>query len=92
MDFGEEVWAIVAKWNSFQKDTIGKQLVRAADSIAANLREGFGHYHFRENINHVSYYSRGSQKHSAEASYQKINTTNSPWISSPSAPNPNDHK
>ena len=59
MDFGEEVWAIVAKWNYFQKDTIGKQLVRAADSIAANLSEGFGRYHFRESIN-FSYYSRGS--------------------------------
>ncbi len=59
MDFGEEVWAIVVKWNYFQKDTIGRQLVRAADSIAANLSEGFGRYHFKENIN-FAYYSRGS--------------------------------
>ncbi|MGB4291487.1 MAG: four helix bundle protein, partial [Bacteroidales bacterium] len=33
--------------------------VRAADSIAANLSEGFGRYHYRENIN-FGYYSRGS--------------------------------
>ena len=59
MELGEEVWSVVAKWNYFQKDTIGKQLVRAADSIAANLSEGFGRYHFRENIN-FAYYSRGS--------------------------------
>ncbi len=56
---GEDVWSIVVKWNYFQKDTIGKQLVRSADSIAANLSEGFGRYHFKENIN-FSYYSRGS--------------------------------
>ena len=59
MELGEEVWSVVEKWNYFQKDTIGKQLVRAADSIAANLSEGFGRYHFKENIN-FSYYSRGS--------------------------------
>jgi four helix bundle protein len=38
---------------------VGKQLVRAADSIAANLSEGFGRYHYKENVN-FSYYSRGS--------------------------------
>jgi len=59
MELGEEVWSVVEKWNYFQKDTIGKQVVRAADSIAANLSEGFGRYHFRENIN-FAYYSRGS--------------------------------
>jgi four helix bundle protein len=59
MDMGEEVWVIVEKWNYFQKDTIGKQLVRAADSVAANLSEGYGRYHYKENKN-FSYYSRGS--------------------------------
>jgi four helix bundle protein len=59
MELGEKVWGIVDKWNFFQKDTIGKQFVRAADSIAANLSEGFGRYHFKEAKN-FSYYSRGS--------------------------------
>ena len=59
MDFGEEVWRIVIKWDYFSKDTFGKQLVRAADSIASNLSEGFGRYHFREARN-FCYYSRGS--------------------------------
>ena len=59
MELGEEVWGIVIKWDYFSKDTIGKQLVSAADSIAANLSEGFGRYHFREAKN-FSYYSRGS--------------------------------
>jgi four helix bundle protein len=59
MSVGEKVWEIVSKWNYFEKDTIGKQLVRAVDSIAANLSEGFGRYHFKEKKN-FSYYSRGS--------------------------------
>lgn len=59
MELGEKVWKIVVVWDYFLKDTIGKQLVRAADSVAANLSEGFGRYHFKEAKN-FSYYSRGS--------------------------------
>jgi four helix bundle protein len=59
MEIGERIWAIVIQWDYFTKDTIGKQLVRAVDSIAANLSEGFGRYHYKENTN-FSYYSRGS--------------------------------
>ncbi|HNW70794.1 MAG TPA: four helix bundle protein [Bacteroidales bacterium] len=59
MEMGEKVWEIVIKWDIFSKDTIGKQLVRSADSIAANLSEGFGRYHYNES-KHFYYYSRGS--------------------------------
>ena len=59
MEIGEDVWNIVGGWDYFAKDTVGKQLVRAIDSVAANLSEGFGRYHFREKM-HFSYYSRGS--------------------------------
>jgi len=59
MEIGEKVWDIVVKWDFFAKDTIGKQLVRAVDSVAANLSEGFGRYHYKE-ARHFSYYSRGS--------------------------------
>ena len=59
MDIGEKIWIIVNKWDFFAKDTIGKQLIRAVDSVAANLSEGFGRYHFNE-AKHFSYYSRGS--------------------------------
>ncbi|MBK8883174.1 MAG: four helix bundle protein [Bacteroidales bacterium] len=59
MEIAEKIWTIVIKWDYFTKDTIGKQLVKAADSIAANLSEGFGRFHFKENTN-FSYYSRGS--------------------------------
>ena len=59
MDLGEKVWSIVIGWDYFLKDTVGKQLVKAVDSVAANLSEGFGRYHYKDAKN-FSYYSRGS--------------------------------
>jgi four helix bundle protein len=59
MDIGEKTWGIVNEWDYFSKDTIGKQLVKAVDSIAANLSEGYGRYFFKEN-RQFCYYSRGS--------------------------------
>ncbi len=59
MEIGEKVWEIVHKWDYFTRDTIGKQLVRSVDSVAANLSEGFGRFHYKETKN-FSYYSRGS--------------------------------
>jgi four helix bundle protein len=55
----DDIWTLVNKWDYFAKDTIGKQLVRAADSISANIAEGYGRYHYKENRN-FCYYSRGS--------------------------------
>ena len=48
MELGEEIWQIVSKQGIFEKDPVGKQLVRFADSIAANFSEGFERYHFKE--------------------------------------------
>jgi four helix bundle protein len=59
MDLAEKVWNYVIKWDYFAKDTIGKQLVRAADSVSANLSEGFGRYFYKE-TKQFGYYSRGS--------------------------------
>ncbi|HMQ08980.1 MAG TPA: four helix bundle protein [Saprospiraceae bacterium] len=59
METGEEIWEKVIKWDYFSKDTIGKQFVRAIDSVATNLSEGLGRYHYKEAKN-FSYYSRGS--------------------------------
>jgi four helix bundle protein len=57
--FANEIWTIVLQWDYFAKDTIGKQIVRSADSIGANIAEGFGRYHYKENKN-FCYFSRGS--------------------------------
>jgi four helix bundle protein len=59
MDIGERTWDIVAAWDFFAKDTVGKQLVKAADSVASNLSEGYGRFHYRES-RHFGYYARGS--------------------------------
>jgi len=41
-EIADIVWDIVIKWDYFAKDTVGKQLVNSADSIGANLAEGYG--------------------------------------------------
>ncbi|PIQ91874.1 MAG: four helix bundle protein [Candidatus Nealsonbacteria bacterium CG_4_10_14_0_2_um_filter_39_15] len=55
----DSVWDIVSKWDYFAKKTIGEQWVRATDSIAANITEGYGRYFFGEYIVFL-YYARGS--------------------------------
>ena len=58
-DLSDRIWGICIKWDYFAKDTIGKQLVRAADSISANIAEGHGRYHFNDRLKYC-YYARGS--------------------------------
>lgn len=45
----DEIWDIVTTWDYFEKNTVGKQLVGAADSICANIAEGAGRGTPREN-------------------------------------------
>ena len=45
----DEIWTIVSNWTYFEKDTVGKQLVRAVDSIGANISEGAGRGSFQDN-------------------------------------------
>ena len=49
-ELSNEVWEIVIKWRIFEKDTLGKQFVRAIDSISANIAEGFGRHHKNDKI------------------------------------------
>ena len=53
------IWDMVRQWNYFEKETLGKQLVRAADSISANIAEAYGRYHFKDRQK-FGYYARGS--------------------------------
>ena len=38
----DAVWDIVLKWDALARDTVGKQMIRAADSVGANIAEGSG--------------------------------------------------
>lgn len=57
--FSDKVWAIVEGWNYFRKDTIGKQMTRSADSVSANIAEGYGRFFYKES-KQFYFYSRGS--------------------------------
>jgi four helix bundle protein len=55
----DQVWDVVLGWNNFARDTVGKQLVRAADSVGANISEGTGRGRFLDNRRFVRM-ARGS--------------------------------
>ena len=38
----DDVWDIVLGWNKLAQDTVGKQMIRSADSIGTNIAEGSG--------------------------------------------------
>ena len=59
MQLAEDIWNIAVKWNYLAQDTIGKQLIRSSDSVAANISEGYGRFFYKEN-RQFCYYSRGS--------------------------------
>jgi four helix bundle protein len=54
-----EIWRIVKGWDNFTKDTLGKQIVRSADSVCANIAEGRGRYNDQDNRRFVKI-ARGS--------------------------------
>ncbi len=59
------VWDIIINWDYFAKDTVGKQFVRAIDSVSANIAEGFGRYNKKDKIKFYRY-SFGSLKESLD--------------------------
>ncbi len=69
----DRIWEIVLAWGALPKDTVGKQIVRAADSIGANLAEGHGRGSFADNRRFVRM-SRGSlheTRHWLRRAYQR---------------------
>ena len=58
-EFSNIIWSICNDWDYFTKKSIGLQLIRAADSISANIAEGYGRYFYKENLK-FCYYARGS--------------------------------
>lgn len=58
-DLADEIWDIVVNWDNFARDTVGKQIVRSADSIGANLAEGEGRGSYQDNRRFIKI-ARGS--------------------------------
>ena len=58
-DIADSIWDMVSAWESFARDAVGKQLVRAADSIGANIAEGTGRGTYKDNC-HFARIGRGS--------------------------------
>jgi four helix bundle protein len=48
-ELAERVWKLVLDWNTLSRDTVGKQMIRAADSIGANIAEGAGRGTYQDN-------------------------------------------
>jgi four helix bundle protein len=44
------IWNVVLNWSIFAQNTVGEQFVSAADSISANIAEGFGRYGKKDKI------------------------------------------
>ncbi|MBN1821988.1 MAG: four helix bundle protein [Prolixibacteraceae bacterium] len=59
MEIGDEIWFSVINWDNLTKFTMCQQIVKSADSIAANISEGYGRYHFKDRKLFMLY-ARGS--------------------------------
>jgi four helix bundle protein len=45
----DAIWMLAKGWDQLAKDTVGRQIIRAADSIGANIAEGTGRGSFQDN-------------------------------------------
>ena len=48
-NLADRIWDVVLGWDKFSRDTVGGQIVRAVDSIGANIAEGSGRGSFQDN-------------------------------------------
>ena len=55
----DEIWNIAIQWDNFARDTVDKQMVRAVDSIGANIAEGARRGSYQDNRRFVKI-ARGS--------------------------------
>jgi four helix bundle protein len=55
----DNIWKIVSEWDHFEKNAVGIQIVKSADSISANIAEGCGRFSHRDNAKFVRI-ARGS--------------------------------
>lgn len=55
----DDIWSEVLAWKPFARQTVGRQLVEAADSVGSNIAEGYGRFHYKDN-RQFQFYARGS--------------------------------
>ena len=58
-DIADGIWKEILQWKPFERDIVGKQLAKSADSIGANIAEAYGRFHYGEKVQFL-YYARGS--------------------------------
>jgi len=72
-DLADSIWEIASGWDYFNRDTVGKQIVKSADSVGANIAEGTGRYGVQDN-KRFGYFARGSlneTKHWLRRAYKR---------------------
>ena len=55
IELSNYIWDIAKKWDYFEKNTVGTQVVKASDSVSANIAEGFGRYGKKDKIKFYRY-------------------------------------
>jgi len=77
-ELSDRIWHVVRGWDGLARDIVGKQLVRAADSIGANIAEGCGRQSYQDNRRFIRI-ARGSYnetQHWLRRAYQRKLLTN----------------
>ena len=65
LELTNDIWNLVERWNHFHRETMGIQFAKAADSISANIAEGFGRYHKKDKIKFY-HYALGSRSETCD--------------------------